>query len=271
MLQQHPKSQQSQRGQQCPAVKLFHPLEFLYGLRRCFVPIYLLVDLLQRIRVGCSIELAAGVIGYGLQSRLIDVHIGHDHVSLACLVPDRNRGLAAHADADGVYLYAQGSGRFRRGERRYLPGVVDAVRQKYDYFGFCVRRAQMIYGCGDGRADRRSIVAETYVDTIQILLQPVVVQSERTHYIRSRRKRDEPDTVVGTLVDELRDDRLDYRDAVDAGVIDLEIECLHRSRNIQSENDVYTVRRDLSATLSALRPRQADDHESRRDDRQQPG
>src|ERR1039457_588436 len=166
MLQEHPKSQQSQRGEQYPPVKLFHLLEFLHALRRCFVPIDLLVDLLQRIRVGRSIELAVGVIGYGLQARLIDVHIRHDHVSVACLVPDGNRGLPAHADADGVYLDAQGSSCFRRSEWRDFPGVVDAVRQKYDYPGFWRRRAQMISGCGDGKADRRSIVAYTYVDTL---------------------------------------------------------------------------------------------------------
>src|SRR5208282_5777303 len=78
------------------------------------------------------------------------------------------------------------------------------------------------------------------------------------------------DTVVGALIDEFRDHRLDYRDAVDAGVIDLEIERLHRTRNVQSEDDVNSVRRDGSATLSALRPGQPDDHENRCDDRKQP-
>jgi len=39
-------------------------LEFLHGLRRCFVMVDLFVDFLQRIRIGRSIEQAAGFIGY---------------------------------------------------------------------------------------------------------------------------------------------------------------------------------------------------------------
>src|ERR1700733_4259457 len=270
MLQQHPQSQQPERREQSPPVELFHVLEFFHGLCRCLVPIDLLVDLLQRIRVGRPIKLTAGFSGYRLECLLIDVHVGHDHVSVACLVPDRNGRLAAHTDADGVDLHAQGPGRFRGGKRRYLSAVVDAVGQKYDYFGFCRRRAQMIYGRGDSRADCCSVVSQTYVDALEILLQPVVVQSERTYEIRSRGERDQTDAVVGTLIDELGDHRLDHRDAVDADITDLEIECLHRTRNVECKNDVDSVRGDGSLTIRALRAGQPDDHEGRRDDRQQP-
>ena len=95
-----------------------------------------------------------------------------------------------------------------------------------------------------------------------------MVQSERTHEIRSRRERDETDAVVGTLIDELGDHRLDYRDAVDADVTDLEIKRLHGTRNVKCKNDVDSVRGDGSLTIRALRAGQPDDHKSRRNDRQ---
>src|ERR1700722_3179606 len=128
----------------------------------------------------------------------------------------------------------------------------------------------MIHGRGNGRADCRPVISDADVDSLEILQKPVVVQGERTHYVWGRSKSDEPDAVIGALVDEFGDDRLDDSYAVDAGVIDHEIARLHLTGHVQSENDVNSVRRDFSTTVSTLRSGQSDNHQSRRDDRQQP-
>src|ERR1700734_1862543 len=128
----------------------------------------------------------------------------------------------------------------------------------------------MIHRRGDGRADRGAVVSDADVDTLEILQEPIVVQSERTHDIGGRCECDETDAVIGALVDEPGYDRLPHRNAVDAVVVDREIYLLHRPRDAKSENDVYSIGRAFSATVGPLRPGQADDHERRCDNRQQP-
>ena len=116
---------------------------------------------------------------------------------------------------------------------------------------FAVRDAQAVDAGGDGRADGGAVfVADSRADALEILLQPVMVERERADQIGGAGKGDEADAVVGPFLDEFRDHRFDHLDAVDALVVDQEVERLHRAGDIEPEHDVDAVGGDFGAAVA---------------------
>ena len=178
---------------------------------------------------------------------------------------------AAHTDTNGIHLDSHGLGRLGGGERRYLSGVVHAVGEQNDDLGFCIRGSQPIDAGGDGRTDGGAVLAgERGVDALEILLQPVMVESERAHQVRGGGEGNQADAVVGALLDEARDHGFDHLNAVDAPVVHQKIERLHGAGDIQPEHDVDAIGGDFCAAVGPLWAREANDHEGAGQQGQQP-
>src|SRR6202044_1006562 len=70
--------------------------------------------------------------------------------------------------------------------------------------------------------------------------------------------------------DELRHHGLDHLDAIHAPMVDLKIERLHGTGDVESEHDVDAVGGHFGAAVAALWAREPDNHECAREQGQQP-
>jgi len=99
------------------------------------------------------------------------------------------------------------------------------------------------------------------VDAFEVLLQPIVVEGERTDQVGRGREGDEADTIVRPFLDELRHDGLTTLDAVHAPAVDLKSSACHRPET-SSPSTMSSRGGHLGAAMAALRARQPDDHEA---------
>ena len=169
-------------------------------------------------------------------------------------------------DADGIDPHPHRSGRFGRVQRTDFSGVVHTVREQNGDLRFRRRHAQPIDAGGDAFADGGSIVDRGDGQVREVLLQPVVIQRERTDQRGHPGEGDETDAIVGPLLDEFRDHGFDDLDAADAPVLDGEVQCLHRTGDVESQNDIDAVQVDDGAAVHPLRAGETRDHQDAGDD-----
>ena len=97
-----------------------------------------------------------------------------------------------------------------------------------------------------------------------------MIERDGTDQVGGTGEGDESDAIVGAFVDEFSHHRFDHFDAVDALIVDHEIERLHRAGDVESQHDVDAVGGHFGTAVAALRAREADDHEHGGEDGEQP-
>ena len=83
-------------------------------------------------------------------------------------------------------------------------------------FDFAGGHAQAVDAGCDRRTDGRAVVDGSDADALEVLLQPIVIERDRTDQEGHTGERNEADAIVGPLFDELRDHGFDHFDAIDS-------------------------------------------------------
>jgi hypothetical protein len=120
----------------------------------------------------------------------------------------------------------------------------------------------------DRRSDRRTNGCAVFdladLDAVEPLFEPVVVERERAHEIRSSGKRDQSDAIVRTFLDEILDHVLHCFEPIDAFAIDQEVHCLHRAGDVDRQQDIDATGLDFGIATHELWPGQRDNERSQR-------
>ena len=102
---------------------------------RLFHFIYLIVNIFQGLQVSSPEIFATGNLGYFLKRSFIDIYFLID-VALAENRVDQKRCLAFGAHTNGVDFYPEGFGGLGGLKGGQGPGIVPAIGQQNDDFGF---------------------------------------------------------------------------------------------------------------------------------------
>src|SRR5262252_9394204 len=168
-------------------------LELLHLMRGFLQPVDLGVYVLERVRISRAEELSTCGVGDLFQRLLIDVDLSHREALITKGIGHRHRSFAPDTGSDGINLHTKRLRGLRRRLGRDFAHIVFTVGEQHDDFRFARLITETVHARGECGTDGSAIFYGTDLDTFKVLLEPVVIERQRTYEVRRAGESDQTD------------------------------------------------------------------------------